>query len=78
MRTREQLAFFDEILDGRLTVEGLEMSDHQRVRQLCGIYAVWASLMRLCWPLSSASTNRSWPRSTTATFACSVRGTSTP
>jgi hypothetical protein len=39
MRTREQLAFFDEIIDGNLFVEDLEAADYQRVRQLCERYA---------------------------------------
>jgi len=39
MRTRELLAFFDEIIDGNLSVEDLEAADYQRIRQLCERYA---------------------------------------
>jgi predicted nucleic acid-binding protein len=39
MRTREQLMFFDEIIDGNLLVEELQVADYHRVRQLCEVYA---------------------------------------
>jgi predicted nucleic acid-binding protein len=39
MRIQDQLAFFDEIIDGNVWVEDLEESDYRRVRQLCETYA---------------------------------------
>ncbi len=39
MRTRDLVAFFDEIIDGNLLVEELAPMDYQRVRELSEGYA---------------------------------------
>jgi len=39
MRTRDLAAFFDEIIDGNLSLEDLQAVDYQRIRQLCEKYA---------------------------------------